>query len=109
MHATWGSALLAVTERGGPEPPQPGSLSPLLPRRVTRLVGVPQLFAVVAELRPTAVTPAGYLWTAGTAEGDDRVAKREGGGWGGVDSGKLHRYKFISGNQNLVDFQLFLL
>lgn len=79
VHATRGSALLAVTERGGPETPQPGSLSPLLPCRVTRLVGVPQLFAVVAELCAAAVTPAGYLWTAGTAEGDDRVAKREEG------------------------------
>lgn len=94
VHATWGSTLLAVTERGGPETPQPWSLSPLLPRRVTRLVGVPQLFAMVAELRPAAVTPTGYLWTAGTAEGNDRVAKREGGGGSTVG-------KFIGTNSSL--------
>lgn len=84
--ATWGSALLAVTERRGPEAPQPGRLSPLLARRVARLVGVPQLFAVVAELRPASVTPAGNLRAAGTAEGDDGVTEREGG----ASSGKKY-------------------
>lgn len=78
--ATWGSALLAVTERRGPEAPQPGRLSPLLARRVARLVGVPQLLAVVAELRPASVAPAGNLGAAGTAEGDDGVTERESGG-----------------------------
>lgn len=77
--ATWGSALLAVSERGGPETPQPGRLSPLLTRRVARLVGVPKLFAVVAELCPASFTPAGNLGAAGTAERDDRVTKKEGG------------------------------
>lgn len=77
-HATWGSALLAVTERRRPETPQPGRLSPLLPCRVARLVGVPQLFAVVAELRPASTTPAGNLGAAGTAERDDRKTKKEG-------------------------------
>lgn len=76
--ATWGSALLAVTERRGPETPQPERLSPLLPRRVARLVGVPQLFAVVAELRPASVTPAGNLRAAGTSEGNDCETKKEG-------------------------------
>lgn len=49
---------------------------------------------MVAELRPAAVTPTGYLWTAGTAEGNDRVAKREGGGGSTVG-------KFIGTNSSL--------
>lgn len=41
-----------------------GSLAPSL---VTRLVGVPQLPAVVAELRVAALTAAAQLGTLGTA------------------------------------------
>ena len=76
LYVTCSSALLAVTEGGGPETPQPKVLGPLLPRRVARLVGMPQLFAVVAELCATAITPTGDLWAAGTAERDDCITRR---------------------------------
>lgn len=68
---------MAVAEGRGPETPQPERLGPLLPRRVTCLVGVPQLFAVVAELCPAALTPTGDLWAAGTAKRNDCITERE--------------------------------
>ena len=76
LYVTCGSALLAVTEGGRPETPQPEVLGPLLPRRVTCLVGMPQLLAVVAELCSAAFTPTGDLWAAGTAERNDCVTGR---------------------------------
>lgn len=75
-YITCSSALLAVTEGGGPETPQPEVLGPLLPRRVTCLVGMPQLFAVVAELCSAALTPAGDLRAAGAAKRNDCVTGR---------------------------------
>lgn len=77
MYVTCSSTLLAVAEGGGPETPQPESLGPLLPGCVARLVGMPQLFAVVAELGPAALTSTGDLWAAGTAECNDCVTERE--------------------------------
>lgn len=71
---TCSSTLLAVAEGGGPETPQPEGLGPLLPCCVTCLVGMPQLFAVVAELCPAALTPTGDLWAAGTAKCNDSVS-----------------------------------
>lgn len=74
---TCSSTLLAVAKGGGPETPQPEGLGPLLPRRVACLVWMPQLFAVVAELCPTALTPAGDLWAACTAKRDDCITEKE--------------------------------
>ena len=73
MRLTYGAALLAVAERGRPHRPEAQALGPLLARRVAGLVGVPQLLAVVAELRAAALAAARDLGTAGAAEGDDRV------------------------------------
>lgn len=76
MYVTCGSTFLAVAEGGGPETPQAEVLGPLLPCCVTCLVGMPQLFAVVAKLCPTAFTPTGDLWAAGTAECNDSITER---------------------------------
>ena len=46
----------------------------LAPGLVTRLVGVPQLAAVVAELRVAALAAAAQLGALGAAVGDHRVA-----------------------------------
>lgn len=46
-------------------------LRPLLARRVTGLVGVPGLLAVVAELGAAALSETHQPGTAGTARGDD--------------------------------------
>lgn len=46
-------------------------LRPLLAGRVTGLVGVPGLFAVVAKLGATAIAPAHQPGAAGTAGSDD--------------------------------------
>lgn len=75
LSATCGSTLLAVAEGGRPETPQSETLRPLLARRVTCLVGVPQLLAVVAELRPTALAATSDLRTAGTAKRNNSVAE----------------------------------
>lgn len=48
-------------------------LCPLLAGHVAGLVGMPYLFAVVAELRLAAVPLAGQLGAAGTAVGNNRV------------------------------------
>lgn len=57
-------------------------LRPLLARRVTGLVGVPRLLAVVAELGAAALSETHQPGTAGTARGDDSETgeRREGGG-----------------------------
>lgn len=73
---TCGAALLAVAQRRRPEAPQPEALGPLLPRRVAGLVGVPQLLAVVAELRAAALAAARDLRAAGAAKRYDGVAGR---------------------------------
>lgn len=51
-----------------------GVASPLPPRLVTRLVGVPQLAAVVAELRVASLAAAAQLGALGAAVGDYSVA-----------------------------------
>lgn len=66
---TCGAALLTVAEGGRAHGPQAETLGSLLARRVARLVGVPPLLAVVAELRAAALPAARDLRTAGTAEG----------------------------------------
>lgn len=76
VYVTCSAALLAVAEGGGPETPQPEVLGPLLPCGVTCLVGVPQLFAVVAELRSATFAPTGDLWAAGTAKRNDGITGR---------------------------------
>lgn len=73
---TCGAALLAVAQRRRPEAPQPETLGPLLSRRVAGLVGVPQLLAVVAELRAAALAAARDLRAAGAAKRYDGVAGR---------------------------------
>lgn len=55
-------------------------LCPLLPRRVARLVGMPQLLAVVAEFRAAALAAACDLRAAGAAECDDGVTVSKEGG-----------------------------
>lgn len=52
-------------------------LCPLLARHVAGLVGMPYLFAVIAELRLAAVPLAGQLGAAGTAVGDHRITGEE--------------------------------
>lgn len=51
-------------------------LRPLLAGRVARLVGMPGLFAVVAELSTAAFSAAHQPGTAGTARGDDGKSDR---------------------------------
>lgn len=70
---TCSSALLAEAEGGGADGAEPQAVGSLLPGSVAGLVWVPQLLAVVAELRPAALPAARDLGTAGAAEGDDRV------------------------------------
>lgn len=48
-------------------------MGPLLAGGVARLVGVPQLLAVVAELRAAALAPARDLGAAGTAKGNHGI------------------------------------
>lgn len=52
-------------------------LGALLPGHVARLVGVPYLLAVVAELRLAAVPLTGQLGAAGTAVGNNSIAGEE--------------------------------
>lgn len=52
-------------------------LRPLLAGRVAGLVGVPGLFAVVAELSTAALSATNQPGTAGTARGDDGEPKRK--------------------------------
>lgn len=74
---TW-AGLLAVAEAGRVLGANAQGLCPLLPGHVTRLVGVPDLLAVVAELCLAALPLAGQLGAAGTTVGDHRVpARRE--------------------------------
>lgn len=56
--------------------PYPQGLCPLLPGHVARLVGVPYLLAVVAELCLAALPLAGQLGAAGTAIGDHCIPAR---------------------------------
>lgn len=70
---TCGAALLAVAEGGRADRPQPEALRSLLSRRVTRLVGMPQLLAVVTELCVAALPAAHELGTAGAAESNHCV------------------------------------
>lgn len=56
-------------------------LRPLLASRVTGLVGVPGLLAVVAELGAAALSVTHQPGTAGTARGDDgKAGERRGEG-----------------------------
>lgn len=68
--------------------PYPQGLCPLLPGHVTRLVGVPDLLAVVAELGVAAIPLTRQLGAAGTAVGDHRVPG--GGGSTGIQT-QRHR------------------
>ncbi len=77
LYVTCSSTLLAVAEGRGPETPQPEGLGPLLSCCVTCLVGMPQLFAVVAELCAAALAPTGDLGAAGTAKSNDCVTEKE--------------------------------
>lgn len=52
-------------------------LRPLLAGRVAGLVGVPGLFAVVAELSAAAFSATHQPGTAGTARGDDGKSERK--------------------------------
>lgn len=52
-------------------------LCPLLTGRVAGLVGMPGLFAVVAELGAAAFSATHQPWTAGTARGDDGESERK--------------------------------
>lgn len=71
MH-TW-PRLLSVAEPRGVLGAYAQGLRPLLPGHVTRLVGVPDLLAVVAELCLAALPLTGQLGAAGTAVGDHGV------------------------------------
>lgn len=51
-----------------------GVSGPLAPGQVTGLVRVPQLAAVVAELRVTSLSPTAQLGTLGTAIGNHCIA-----------------------------------
>lgn len=51
-------------------------LRPLLASRIACLVGMPGLFAVVAELSTAAFSATNQPGTAGTARGDDGKAER---------------------------------
>lgn len=55
----------------------PERLCALLPGHVARLVGVPYLLAVVAELRLAAVPLTGQLGAAGAAVGNNCIAGEE--------------------------------
>lgn len=52
-------------------------LRPLLAGRVAGLVGMPGLFAVVAELGTAAFSATNQPGTAGTARGDDSKSERQ--------------------------------
>lgn len=53
--------------------PNSQSLRPLLPGHVARLVRMPYLLAVVAELSLAAFSLTGQLWAAGTAIGNNSI------------------------------------
>ena len=72
------AAALAVAEGGGAEAAELQALGALLACRVTGLVGVPQLLAVVAELGAAALPSTRQLGAAGAAEGDDGVPVEAG-------------------------------
>lgn len=55
-------------------------LRPLLAGRVAGLVGMPGLFAVVAELGAAALSATHQPGTAGAARSDDREAETNTGG-----------------------------
>lgn len=65
--------LLSVAEARRVLGPHAEGLRPLLPGHVAGLVGVPYLFAVVAELGLAALPLAGQLGAAGAAVGDNRI------------------------------------
>lgn len=71
-----GSLLLCVAGRVVAVGVQ--GLRPLLAGRVAGLVGMPGLFAVVAELRTAAFSATHQPGTAGTARGDDGEAEGRG-------------------------------